>query len=258
MIDDNPQEKPKRQWSNEFVEATVAFLVGCLYCGTRAIEDSCKKVLADFGPLIVPQLQRIVRRDELSFGHSLAVIGVINAVKATDRRSPGVVTRLCECIALMIKRNKMELVRDGLLLAKYLPEHSLSDFLVDTALSHRFEGRYFDRLLLAVELTRESPSMPRVDQLRRILESKERPISKSCKRLLEKIHRGELLPPSYQGGTNQHPLILEEPDDLPIPSQYLLQFRGCSIRRGRRGSIICQVWQHQQIVELIPPASRES
>ena len=65
MIDDNPQEKPKRQWSNEFVEATVAFLVSCLYCGTRAIEDSCKKVLADFGPLIVPQLQRIVRRDEL-------------------------------------------------------------------------------------------------------------------------------------------------------------------------------------------------
>ncbi len=258
MIDDNPQEKPKRRWSDEFVEATVAFLVSCLYCGTRAIEDSCKKVLADFGPLIVPQLQRIVRRDELSFGHSLAVIGVINAVKATDRRSAGVVTRLCECMALMIKRNKMELVRDGLFLAKYLPEHSLSDFLVDTALSHRFEGRYFDRLLLAVEVTGESPSMPRVDQLRRILESKERPISKSCKRLLEKIHRGELLAPSYQGGFNQHPVTLVEPDDLPIPSQYLLELRGCSIRRGRRGSIICLVWQHQQIVELIPPASRES
>ena len=257
MMIDNPRREPKRQWSDEVLEATVAFLVGCLDCGTRAIEDSCTKVLNDFGPVIVPQLLRIVRRDELSYGHSSAVIGVIKVVKAADRRSPDVVTRLYECIALMIKRNKMELVSDGLLLGKHLPEHSLSDFLVDTALSHRFEGRYFDRLLLAVELTGESPSKPQVDQLRRIYESKERPISKSCKRLLEKINLGELHVPSGQGGFNRHPATLEEPEDLPIPSQYLLQVRGCSIRRGRRGSLVCQVWQHQQIVELIPPASRE-
>jgi len=246
-----------RVWCDEFVEAAVTFLVGCLDCGLRVIEDSCTKVLTDFGPEIVPQLRRIVRRDGLSFGHSLAVIGVIDTLTAAGRRSPGITARLCECMTLMIKRNKMELVRQGLELAKYLPQRALSNFLVDAALVHRSEGRYFDRLLLAVELTGECPSRPQLDQLRRIYESKERPIARSCKRLLEKIHRGELRDPSCTDGFVQHPATPEEPDDLSIHSQYLLQLRGCSIRRGRKGSITCQVWHHERIIECITPVNGE-
>ena len=247
----------KRGWCDEFVEAAVTFLVGCLDCGSRVIEDSCAKVLTAFGPEIVPQLLRIVRRDELSFGHSLVVIGVIDTATAAGRRAPGVAARLCECMILMIKRNKIELARQGLELAKYLPQRALSNFLVDEALNHRPGGRYFDRLLLAVELTGECPSKPQLDQLRRIYESNERPIARSCKRLLEKIHRGELRGLSCTDRFGLHPATPEEPDDLPIHSEYLIQLQGCSIRRGRKGSVTCQVWHYERIIECITPVNGE-
>ena len=214
------QLEREQLWRDRFCQLAVKFLVGGLMSRRQPVRDRCAEVLIAFGTDVTDRLREILKQGNLSTIHRKRVSAVIASAAAREP-SPDRTSQLLNSIPWMILHNDMELVRPGLALSRYMPRNSLTDILVDEALSHQADSLYFDRLLRAVEVVKEIPSSQQCNGLVGIYLTESGPLHRSCKRLLEKIDRGEIGDQSWAAGFRHHHLSVEDltrwPDENVIP-----------------------------------------
>ena len=189
---DQEQQYQEYMWQERLREAACEFLVEGLESDRFAVQERCIKVLTALGWLVAVPLTLIITHGHLSFGTTDRIIRVITAVSGFCVRSPDANAQLLRCILFLIRKNEIRAVEAGLALSVFMPRHSLTNLLVDEALNHKSEGRYFDRLLQAVEIVNEVPSEEQCLQLLRIYGDQSHPRCRSCRRLINKINRREI------------------------------------------------------------------
>jgi hypothetical protein len=188
-------------------QAVVEFLVAGLMSRIAPIRQQCIVTLVSMGAQVADRLNALLDTGNLSSTHRKRVHAALTLAIAAETASPEAENMLLRTILCVIKHGVPRLHRQGLEAGKYLQRGFLSDVIVDEALTHQSDIRYFDRLLRAVAASGMRSSAAREAQIVKFYYCSESvSIRRSCGNLIKKINLGELEKPEYPGGIEPPPL----------------------------------------------------
>lgn len=216
-------------------QAIVKFLVWGLMSRRPPVREICNATLISLGPNVADRMNELLDTGNLSDTHRKRVKAALSSATAAEAASPDASAKLMSSILSVIQHDDAQLLGKALGVGRYLHRRSLNNFIIDEAVNHVSDSRYFSRLLRAIEMSGERPSPSQMRRLVGLYHSESGSIGRSCGRLLQKISRGELDQQLCPGGFQQYHVTSEEMSQWPTTFTPIELFPEVSDPMWRKG-----------------------